>query len=142
MLHRLVQVYTCQNITLLEMTCCGSIVHSARDIEGITCINVDSKTALSSIIKLITYLSTNNACRLNGELVLTHLCPMKFPTLINWTNLFRNQGLLCSRFQFYSNLNRMFCKQTVKNLIRRHVLWRLIWFCTVCRCPIKWTIGL
>ena len=32
---------------------------------------------------------------------------------------------------------RNFCKQTVENLIRRRVLRRLIWFCTVCRCPTK-----
>ena len=25
----------------------------------------------------------------------------------------------------------------MKNLLRRHVLWHLIWFCIVCRCPIK-----
>ena len=40
-------------------------------------------------------------------------------------------------FHFYSNFKRNFCKQTVENLIRRHVLRCLIWFCTVCRCPTK-----
>ena len=30
----------------------------------------------------------------------------------------------------------------MENLIRRRVLWRLIWFCTVCRCPTKRTLGL
>ena len=40
-------------------------------------------------------------------------------------------------FHFYSNFNRTFCRQTVENLIRR-----LIWFCTVYRCPIKRTPGL
>ena len=35
-----------------------------------------------------------------------------------------------------------FCKQTVKTLIRRHVLWRLIWVCTVCQCPTKRMLGL
>ena len=33
--------------------------------------------------------------------------------------------------------NRNVCKQTVENLIRRRVLRRLIWFCTVCRCSTK-----
>ena len=32
--------------------------------------------------------------------------------------------------------------QTVENLIRRRVGRRLIWFCTVCRCPTKKTFGL
>ena len=35
-----------------------------------------------------------------------------------------------------------FCKQTVENLIRRHVLQHLIWFCTVWACPIKWRLHL
>ena len=30
MLHRLVRVYTCQNATLLEITCCGSIMFFKR----------------------------------------------------------------------------------------------------------------
>ena len=42
-------------------------------------------------------------------------------------------------FQF---LKDFFWKQTVKNLIGRIVLRRLIWFCPVCRCPTKRTPGL
>ena len=45
-------------------------------------------------------------------------------------------------FSFYSNFKGNFCKQTVKILIRRHILQCLIWFCTVCRCPTKRTLGL
>ena len=33
-----------------------------------------------------------------------------------------------------------FTKKTVENLIRRRVLWRLVWFCTVCRCPTRRTL--
>ena len=51
-------------------------------------------------------------------------------------------GWLVVFLLFYSNFKRQFCKQTVENLIRRRVLWRLIWFCTVCRCPTKKTLGL
>ena len=40
-------------------------------------------------------------------------------------------------FFFYQNSNRTFCKQIVETLIRRRILRRLIWVCTVCRCPIK-----
>ena len=36
-----------------------------------------------------------------------------------------------------SPLKSIFCKQILKNLIRR-----LIWFCTVCLCSIKRTLGL
>ena len=36
----------------------------------------------------------------------------------------------------------MFCKQTLETLIRRRVLWRLIWICAVCLCPTKRTLGL
>ena len=73
---------------------------------------------------------------------LTHLCRMHFPILINWTSLFPILGLLGGIFHFYSSFKRSFCKQTVENLIRRRVLRRLIWFCTVCRCPIKRTLDL
>ena len=45
-------------------------------------------------------------------------------------------------FHIYSNFNRTFCKQTVETLIRRRVLRRLIWVCTVCLCPTQWTLGL
>ena len=46
-------------------------------------------------------------------------------------------GLLGDILHFYSNFKRNFCLQTVENLIRRHVLRHLIWFCTVYRCPTK-----
>ena len=44
-------------------------------------------------------------------------------------------------FSFYSNFKRNFCKQTVESVIRRRILRRLIWFCTICRCPTKRTLG-
>ena len=45
-------------------------------------------------------------------------------------------------FSFLLNFKRNFCKQTVDNLIRRCIMQRLIWFCTVCRCPTKRRLGL
>ena len=78
-------------------------------------------------------------CKVN---TLNHLCRMYFPILINWTSSFQISGLLDGIFYFYSNFKRNFCKQTVKNLIRCRVLRRLIWFCTVCLCPTKRTLGL
>ena len=74
--------------------------------------------------------------------MLTHLSRMEFPTGINWSSSFPFKGFLGGNFHFYSNFNRPFSKQTVETLIRRRVLRRLIWFCTVCRCPIKRTLGL
>ena len=74
--------------------------------------------------------------------LLTHLCRIYFPIIINWTSPFPNLGLLGGTFHFYSNFKRNFCKQRVENLIRRRVLWRLIWFCTVCKGPTKRTLGL
>ena len=58
------------------------------------------------------------------------------------TNPFRTKGLLDSNLQFHSNSKSTFCKQIVQNLIRRRVLWCLIWFYTVCHCPIKLTLCL
>ena len=66
---------------------------------------------------------------------------MKFPTHIAWTCPFPFLGFLGGIFPFDSNSNRTFCKQTVENLIRRCNLWRLVWFCTVCLCPTKRTLG-
>ena len=58
---------------------------------------------------------------------------MEFPSLIN----FRLMGCwVVSIFQ------RNFCKQTAETLIRRRILWHLIWFSTVCLRPIKRTFGL
>ena len=45
-------------------------------------------------------------------------------------------------FSFYQNSNRASCKRTVETLIRRHILWRLIWVCKVCLCPTKRTLGI
>ena len=50
-------------------------------------------------------------------------------------------GLLGGNFHLCSNFKRNFCLQTVENLIRRPVLWRLIWFFTVCLCSTKRTLG-
>ena len=44
-------------------------------------------------------------------------------------------------FSFYSNFNRTFCKQTVETLVRRRILWRLVWICIVCLRPTKRTLG-
>ena len=45
-------------------------------------------------------------------------------------------------FSFYSNLNRTLYKQIVDTLIRRLILWRLVWVCTICLHPTKRTPGL
>ena len=52
---------------------------------------------------------------------------------------FRVSGLL---FHLCLIFNRNSCKQTVKTLIRRRVLRRLIWVCTVCLCPKNGALGL
>ena len=68
---------------------------------------------------------------------LTHLSRMEFLTDINWTSLFPILGLLVKFFHLYSKFKRNFCLKTVENLIRCRILLRLMWFCTVCRCPTK-----
>ena len=74
--------------------------------------------------------------------LLTHICRMYFSIYINWTSPFPILELLGDIFHFYSNFKRNFSKQTVENLTRRRLLRRLIWFCTVCGCPTKMTLGL
>ena len=69
---------------------------------------------------------------------------MEFPTVtcVNWTSPFPFQGLVGISFHFYSKLKRSFCEPIVEIQIRRRVLWRLIWVCTVPLCPTKSTLGL
>ena len=43
-------------------------------------------------------------------------------------------------YHFYPNFKRNFCIQTLENLIRCLISRRLIWFCTVCRCPTQRTL--
>ena len=56
------------------------------------------------------------------------------------TSPFPILGLLGGIFHFYSHFKRNSCKQTAEHLIRRRVSRRLVWFCTVCRCPTKRTL--
>ena len=65
-----------------------------------------------------------------------------FPLLSIGPVQFRFKGCWMVFFIFIQNFNRTFCKQAVKTLIRRHVVWRLIWVFTVCLCPTKRTLGL
>ena len=79
---------------------------------------------------------------------------MYFPILNNWKSKFPilcllggifKFPILCllgGIFHFNSNFKGNFCMQTVENLIRRRILRRLTWFCTVCRCATKRTICL
>ena len=46
------------------------------------------------------------------------------------------------KFKYHSIFKSIFCKQTVQNLTRRRILRSLVWFFTVCRCPIKRTLCL
>ena len=65
--------------------------------------------------------------------------PNVFSDPYNWISSFTILELLGGVFHFYS---RNFCLQTVENLFRHCILQRLIWFCTVCRCPTKRMLGL
>ena len=44
-------------------------------------------------------------------------------------------------FNFPQNFNRIFCKQTMKILIRHCMMQCLIWVCTHCLCPVKGMLG-
>ena len=87
---------------------------------------------------------------MNGNIQPVHEIPFK-PVGIshryNWNRPFltisviRLKGMFGSIFHFHSNFNRTFCKQTVRTLIKR-IVRRLIWYCTVCLCPTKKTLGL
>ena len=65
-----------------------------------------------------------------------HLSRMEFTTLINWTSLLPFQGLL-DDFFFKPNFNRAFRKQIVETLVKRRVMRRLIFVCTIFICPTK-----
>ena len=69
------------------------------------------------------------------------LSQIDLPTFISGTSSFPISGLLGGICHF-SPFNRIFCKQTVKILIRHRIMRCLIWVCTVCLCPIKRNLGL
>ena len=55
-------------------------------------------------------------------------------TVIYWTSQFVILGV-SGLFRFNSIFDGKSCKQTLKTMIRRHVMWRLILVCTVCLLP-------
>ena len=85
---------------------------------------------------------TQNTDTHTTTLILTHLSQMEFRLLSVGSVHFRFKSCWVGFFSFYSIFIRTFCKQRVENLIRRRVVRRLIWVCTVCICPIKSTLGL
>ena len=67
---------------------------------------------------------------------------MNFPISNSRISLLQILEVLGGIFHFYSNSNRTFCEQTEEILIKRSVLWHLIWVCTVCQCPTKRVLDL
>ena len=63
---------------------------------------------------------------------------MDLSILIIWMSPFRISEVSGVLFHFYFIFDRNSCQQTVKTLIRRRVLRRLILVYTVCLCPKKW----
>ena len=57
-------------------------------------------------------------------------------------SIFIFKGCCVAVFIFIQNFKSAFCKQIVETLIRRRVLRRRIWVCTVCLCPTKRMLGL
>ena len=57
-------------------------------------------------------------------------------------SIFHLRSVWCTFFHFYHIFDRNSCEQTVQTLIRRRVLWHLIWVCIVCLCPKKGTPGI
>ena len=72
---------------------------------------------------------------------LSHKAEWNFPLILTGPVHFPFKPCWVVFFHFYSNFKRNFCKQTVENLIRRRVLRRLMWFCTVCRSATERTLG-
>ena len=62
----------------------------------------------------------------------THCILLDFSTGICWTSLFVILDVSGLFRRFYSIFDIKSCQQTVKTLIRRHIMWRLIWVCTDC----------
>ena len=83
------------------------------------------------------------ACKPSTFTLLTHICLVDPSILINWTSPFSILGVadvLLSIFIIFFYRNSY--KQTVKTLIRYHILRHLIWVCTVCLCPKNGALGL
>ena len=74
--------------------------------------------------------------------LLTRICLVDFSILIKWASPFPISGVSGLLLHLYLIFNRNSCKQTVKTLIRRRILRRLIWVCTVWLGPKIGTPGL
>ena len=48
----------------------------------------------------------------------------------------------CLVMIFFIKFKSTFCKQTVHNMIRRSILWHLIFFCIDCQTAMEWMQGL
>ena len=97
-------------------------------------VTVDPGTQYpGTTVELVTSCYTYNTNRCS----LTYICLRDPSILIIWKSSFPIVGV-SGVLLFYSISNRYSCYQTVKTLIRRRVLRRLIWVYTVCLCPQKW----
>ena len=93
----------------------------------------------------IRSLQTKLTPRRGANMIMTELFPLKmypftsthcmlvdYSLVIYWTSQFVILGVTGLFCHFYSILGGKSCIQTMQALIRRHMVWRLIWVCTVC----------
>ena len=90
----------------------------------------------------IVKIGENGLVEIRQDFCLTHVYLVDPPILINWTSPFPILGVSGVLFHFYSISNRYSCLQTVKTLIKRRILRRLIWICTICLCSKNGMLGL
>ena len=64
---------------------------------------------------------------------LTHYILVDSSSVIGWMSPFVILGVSGLFGRFYSIFDGMSYWQSVQTLIRRHIMWRLIWVCTVCQ---------
>ena len=121
--------------SLLVLSCCGSNVICSSHIKLVK--GVHDECINSPWIYPCLYMSERLTL-----IFLTHICPVDYSILINWSSPFPILGVAGVIFHFYLIFDRNSYKQTVKTLIRRLVLRRVICVCTVCLCPKNGTLGL
>ena len=67
---------------------------------------------------------------------------MEVPNFIDWTSLSPFSELLDVVSHFIQILIEHSVRKQLEIQIRLRIMWRLIWACPVCLCPIKKTLGL
>ena len=138
--------FTSKDISCVSISYCSIINLNSRQlhsqVQNLMLSYICELSILLKVLELYNFCLSSTLILLCSCFTSTHICLAELSLLINWTSSFTNLRVSGVLFHFYSISNRNSCKQTVDTLLRRCVLWHLIWVCSVCQGPQKGMLGL